>query len=273
MSRVQLDLQRIDRAVKPAGHGLRASLKSGSAEAWTVCSDSLKAVSIEFSDSVFADQSGSAATWIHWRKSGTSKQLLSLLRAAIEEAPSSALPAGCVRERALHFGICVTSFLFMRTQHGALWPAMREWIIDQGGLQAIWNALAWSMALVGEDKAAHDNDLRVIVHMVIRLMLKSDGMQPVFPLSAHPSVNAALTLLFSDLLPRGLASGDAHAWLMRELLTNVVCLCDQLAHSQPQPQLQRAALVAWPHLMGWFRRHPCAGLQDIEDVGNQLVRH
>ena len=276
MSRVQLDLLRIDRTIRP-GHGLRASMKSGSAEAWILCSDSLAAVLIDLSDSVFADRNGSPATWIHWRKSGTSKQLLGLLRAAVEEAPGSALAALCVRERTLHYGIRATSFLFMHTQHGVLWPAMREWILDLGGLQAIWQALAWSMALVGEDKAAHDAALRMPVQAVIGITSRPDGIQPaVFPISVHTSVAAALTLLFSDLLPRDLASGNAHEWRIRELLGHVVSFCDLLGRSQPQPQLHRAFILTWPHLMACFRQsHPDTGtgMQQMGDVKNQMVRH
>ena len=162
--RIKLDLQRVDRAIRP-GVSHRALLKSGSVEAWKACLSSLREALTILLDSSFTDRNGSAATWIHWRKSGTSKQLLGLLRAVVEEAPGSAVAADCPRESALHVGLGIISFLFKRTRSGALWPAMREWILDQGGLQAIWPALAWSMALpvVGEDKAAHDAALRMPV--------------------------------------------------------------------------------------------------------------
>ena len=225
---------------------------------------------IILADSSFSDQNGSAATWIHWRKSGTSKQLLGLLRAAVDEAPGPALDAGCVREGALHFGIRSISFLLKRTQCGALWPAMCEWIVDQGGLQAIWQALAWSMALVGGNKATHDAALRELVHAVIGIiMLKPDGTQLPFPLSAHPSVMAALMLLFSDVWPRDLASGNAHQWDMQKVLASAMSLCAQLGQVQPQPQLHRAFLVAWPYLTGWVRQRPVSQLT----LQNQMVRH
>ena len=227
-------------------------------------------------ESSFADQNGSAAIWIHWRKSGTSKQLLGLLRAVVEDAPCSAVAAGCVRESALHFGLVVISFLFERTQLGALWPAMREWIVDQGGLQTIWQALAWSMALVGVDKAAHDAALREPVHAVIGLMKKTDERHLTLPLSAHPSIVAALTLLFSDLLPRDLASGNAHEWDMHDLLVNVVSVSHQLSSSQPLPQLHRAFIVSWPHLMGWLRQQGSQRSADGQqpcDVKSLTVRH
>ena len=274
MLRVKLDLQRIDRALKPL-HGLRGSLKSGSVEAWAACSDSLAAVVDAFTDSVFTDRDSSAATWIHWRKSGTSKQLLSLLRAAVEEAPDSALAAGCARECVLHFSFCITNLLFKRTQSKALWPAMREWIVDQGGLQAIWQALAWSMALVGEDQAAHDAALRVPVHAVMSLMSKPDGSQATLPPSTHPSITAALTLLFSDLLPRDLASTDARELRTRQLLVHVVCISDELCFDGCQPlpqQLHRAFVVAWPHFMGWLRRRLGAGMHGM-DVEYLTVGH
>ena len=257
------DLQRVDRAIRP-GVSNRALIKSGSIEAWDACLSSLQDTTQILLDSSFADQNGSAAIWIHWRKSGTSKQLLGLLRAVVEDAPCSAVAAGCVRESALHFGLVVISFLFERTQLGALWPAMREWIVDQGGLQTIWQALAWSMALVGEDQAVHDVALRGPVQTVVGLMTRPEGAEAVFPFphSAHPSITAALTLLFSGLLPRDLASGtSAHGWPMQEVLGSVNIICDQLSSFKPQPQLHQAILISWPHCMGWLRLQPSLDLE------------
>ena len=251
-SRITADLQRVDRAIRP-GVSHRAVLKNGSSEAWNACLSSLRDALTILLDSSFADQNGSAATWILWRKSGTSKQLLGLLRVTVEEAPGSALVAGCVRECTLHAGINLIGFLFKRSQYGALWPAMREWIVDQGGLQAMWSALAWSMALVGGDKTAHDTDLRVPVQAVFGLMNKPDGTLLTLPLSAHPSITSALTLLFSGILPRDLASGNAHEWDMNGLLVNVASTCSLLTSSQPLPQLHRPFMASWPHLMGWLR--------------------
>ena len=266
-SRILADLQRVDRAIRP-GVSHRAKLKSGSVEAWNACLSSLQETEQTIEDSSFSDQNGSAATWIHWRKSGTSKQLLGLLKTAVEEAPGSALVAGCVRECALHVGLGVISFLFKCSQSGTLWPAMREWIAEQGGLQAIWQALTWSMALVGGDKAAHDAALREPVHAVIGLISRPDGTQLTLPPSAYPSITATLTLLFSDLLPRELASGNAHQWCMQEVLSNVTVACKLISGSQPQPHLHRAFLVTWPYLMGWFRQQACRW-----DVENLMVRH
>ena len=158
--------------------------------------------------------------------------------------------------------------MFKNSQHGALWPAMREWIVDQGGLQAVWQALAWSMALVGGDQAAHDAALREPVHAVLDLMFRPDGTQPDFLSSGCPSISSALTLLFSNLLPRDLASGNAHEWDMRKVLGNVVSLYAQLGQVQPQPQLHRAFLVAWPYLMGSLRQRPVSQLT----LQNQMVR-
>ena len=109
-------------AIRASSHPIRpgvsnrALIKSGSIEAWDACLSSLQDTTQILLDSSFADQNGSAAIWIHWRKSGTSKQLLGLLRAVVEDAPCSAVAAGCVRESALHFGLVVISFLFERTQ-------------------------------------------------------------------------------------------------------------------------------------------------------------
>ena len=268
-SRITADLQRVDRAIRP-GVSHRSLFKSGSIEAWNACLSSLQATQQILIDSGFADQNGSAATWIHWRKSSTSKQLLGLLRATVEEAPGSALTAGCIRECALHVGLGVISFLFKRTQYGALWPAMREWLVDHSGLRDIWLALAWSMALVSEDQAAHDGALRVQVQAVIGLMKSPDKRLLTLPVSAHPSITAALTLLFRDSLPRDLGSENAHEWRMGEVLAHVASISEQLCRSQPQLQLHRAFIVAWPHLMGWFRHQ--TSVQRVRDVNKLVVR-
>ena len=215
-------------------------------------------------DSRFADQSDNAATWIHWRKSGTSKQLLGLLRAVIDEAPGPAFAAGCVKECALHADLLVISFLFKRTQSGMQWPAMREWIADQGGLQAMWSALAWSMALVGGDKAVHDAALREPVHAVISLTNTSDGL--LFSTPAYPSIMAALTLLFSDLLPRDLASGNVHEWRMREMLADVFNICAKLGGTRSHSHLNQAFIVSWPHFIRWLR-------QQTGNLEHTLVRY
>ena len=149
---------------------------------------------------------------------------------------------------------------------------MREWIVDQGGLQAIWQALAWSMALVGGDKAAHDAALREPVHAVLDLMFRPDGTQPDFLSSVCPSVFSALTLLFRDILPRVLASGNAHEWRMRELLVNVASVSLHLTGSQPQLKLQQAFIMAWPHLIGWLRQQHSIGVQHTWLIVRQLTQ-
>ena len=256
-------MQRVDLAIRSGVTCPRSMFRSGSFEAWNACLISLQGALKIISDSRFADRNGGAATcWVHWRKSGTSKQLLGLLRTAVEEAPGSALAAGCVRESTLHAGIGVIGVLFKCSQSGVLWPAMREWIVDQG-VPAMWSALTWSMGLVGGNQAAHDAALRVPVHVVIGLY----GAQLTFPPSAHASISEALTLLFSDILPRDLASGNVHEWCMQELLDDAFIICDRLSRSQPQPQLHRAFLVAWPHLMGWLRQQP-----RILNVADLMVR-
>ena len=132
------------------------------------------------------------------------------------------------------------------------------------------------MALVSGDKTAHDASLREPVHAVIGLMSRPDGVQLTYPLSTHPSISSALTLLFSNLLPRDLASGNAHEWDMHDLLVNVVSVSHQLSSSQPLPQLHRAFIVSWPHLMGWLRQQGSqrsAGVQQPCDVKSLTVRY
>lgn len=135
--------------------------------------------------------------------------------------------------------------------------------MDQGGLRNIWLALTWSMVLPSDLRTAHAVTVREPVHAVLGLMTRPDGTQLVSPPSAHPCIIAALTLLFSDFLPRDHAAGNAREWRMREVL-NAVTLCVQLSGTHLHPELQRPLLLSWPHALdgmvptaaaAWYRRH------------------
>ena len=110
---------------------------------------------------MFSDPSGGTAKWMHWRKSNTSKQLLGFMRAVVEAmqadaqrgAPALPFFTRINMEAMLHGCIALLGTLFVATNSAALWPAMREWIFDHGGIRSVWAALAWSMTLTERERA------------------------------------------------------------------------------------------------------------------------
>ena len=269
---IKADLQRIDSALK-AGFGHRSRLRAGSLEAWRACSTSLSDVIIILVRSAFAHPGESAAAmWVHWRKSSTSKQLLSLLQAVIEEVhvlePSV---AWSIRSCAAHFSICIIDFFFMRTRSATLWPSMRAWLVDQGGVQGIWTTLAWSLTCSASTDLVH---IRISVRSVLSLTDELRGVHMIASLPQHPGVAGALILLLSEILPRDFAAGNSQLWRLGEFLSSIVCITDasipplEADHgggSSLVLQLHRPLLVAWPYLMAALRqREQQQGLQGAE---------
>ena len=148
-SRIQSDLLLVDAALRSCPS--RALLKGGSVDVWVACNVSLQKVFPILRESVLADRSGSApaAVSMLWRKSSASKKLLPVLRAVIEEARAvqddAAQPTAARTNRcgAVHVSISMLDFFWQRIQQSAtLWPAMREWIVELGGITSLWTALA-----------------------------------------------------------------------------------------------------------------------------------
>ena len=259
---IKADLQRIDTALK-AGFGHRSRLRAGSLEAWRACSTSLSDVIIILVRSAFAHPGESAAAmWVHWRKSSTSKQLLSLLQAVIEEVhvlePSL---AWSIRSCAAHFSISIIDFSFMRTRSATLWPSLRAWLVDQGGVQGIWTALAWSLSCSASTDLVH---IRISVRSVLSLTDELRGVHMIASLPQHPGVAGALILLLSEILPRDFAAGNSQLWYLGEVLSSIAYITDASTHpleaghveggSSLILQLHRPLLVAWPYLVAALRQ-------------------
>ena len=243
-SRIQADLQRIDAALKSCPN--RAALKSGTTDTWISGNTGLAAVTSVYQSSVFSDRNSGAAPWIQWRKSNASKQLLGFMRAVMDTAmeadqgsasPTSALLlASHIAMRAmLHGCIALLTKLFVATQSAALWPAMREWLLDQGGIKGLWSALAQSMTLAERDSAAASaaaangplsmrdaNSCSTLgATLIFALSMTGELQFTTFTTSASsgreelsllPGLITSLTILFGDVLPRELAAGHADEW-------------------------------------------------------------
>ena len=278
---IKADLQRIDTALRAglSHRGSLARLRAGSIEAWGACSTSLADATCVLTNSAFDDPGESAAaTWVHWRKSSTSKQLLSLLQTVIEEVHvAEPAAAGSLRSYAAHSSIYLINFFFMHTRSAALWPAMRGWLLEQGGMQSVWTALAWCLASRERGASSDIFQIRSSVHAALALTVQQLlGVNATSSLPQHPGVGGALKILLSEILPRDFAAGNTHLWCLREMLSSIASIADatsagpsaaaSFGASSLASQLHQPLLVAWPYLIAALRRskqQPC--VKDAED--------
>ena len=269
-SRIQSDLLLVDGALRSIPS--RALLKGGSVDAWAACNVSLRAVLPILRQSALADRScsASAAVSMHWRKSNASKKLLALLRAVVEEAPAlqgeaaHATPARTITCGTLRVSIGMLDFFWQRTQQSAtLWPAMREWIVELGGVTSLWTALAWVVMIpkrdADDDAFAFRQLLRVSVHSVLDLTHDVFGIRQPVELAQSTAVVTVLSSVLGDLLPRDFAAGNAQAWDLHVVFYAVNKL-DQLEGSMLAAQLHKPLLRFWPYLIAELqqqrRLHP-----------------
>ena len=230
-ARIQAEFLRLDRALR-GGCSHRSSLKAGSSQAWEACEDSLLAVVSVFDEDtcIFKSDKSVAAVWVQWRKSNTSKQLLGLVRSALEAVAAEAsqrqasAPEGiCMESMAvgLHAGINIVNFLHATTLNGVLWLALREWLMEQCGMDTMWRALTWelerascpgggrathtSMVQAPEDAAGEILDSVDAVLSLSLFYLKPLPPQPQHALlKDHASGGAATVVLhrtLGDLIP------------------------------------------------------------------------
>ena len=266
-SRIKADLVLVDGALRSCPS--RAQLKGGSAGTWHACSTGFVAVH-PLCKSLLAGQSGSAAAAsLHWRKSSASKKLLALLRAVIEEVhalqdeaahDAEARAIHCAaRFCAVHGSISVISLFWQRTQQSAtLWPAMREWIVELGGISSLWTALAWVVMIPMQDFGAAAD----MVHQAMRgsippvLALTTDmiGIRRPVELVQNSAVITVMSSVLGDLLPRDFAAGNAQTWDLDIVLQVISALCYNLEGSMLSAHLHRPLLVFWPCLIAEMRR-------------------
>ena len=261
-SRIQSDLVLVDAALRSSPS--RVLLKGGLVDAWAASNASLEAVLSILHNSVLADQSGSAAAVsMHWRKSSASKKLLALLRAVVEEAPAlqgeaaHTATAHSARCHAVHGSICVISFFWQRTkQSAALWPAMREWIVELGGVTSLWTALAWVVMIplrVCEAAANAAHELRASVHSVLALTRDMFSSRQPVELAQNSAVRTVLSSLLSDLLPRDFAAGNARKWDL-DVVFRAVTTLYRLEGGMLLAHLHKPLLIFWPYLNAVMRR-------------------
>ena len=226
--------------------------------------------------SSFADgESGGGTKWVQWRKSNASKQLICLLKSAIEAA--AAMPAtrcsanmGTTDAMATQVAMLHVLKFYSRTQRGALWPALREWLSEephQHGLQDLWRALAWSLeatkhALRGVPVYGHLKLAIFGIHSALHVSLSPAGLLPRH-LQQHPSLVAALRLVFDNALP-GLISlspfkrpgSEGTLVISLSMVDGLVVFFAQQQDAQLWDQLHPHALSLWTDAAAAVRRWP-----------------
>ena len=265
-SRIQSDLLLVDGALRSSPS--RTLLKGGSIDAWAACYASLAGVLHVLCESVLADQSVSAAAAsMQWRKSSASKKLLALLRSVVDEAPAlqgetahaaAARIVGCC---AVHGSIGVIHcFFWQRFQQSAtLWPAMREWIVELGGITSLWTALAWVIRIPVHDLLAaasgldHEILLRKSVHTVLALTHDMLKIRRPVELAQSSAVITVMSHVLGDLIPRDTVRGDAHTWDLHVVFLAIGTLC-HLEGSELSAHLHKPLLVFWPFMIAEMRR-------------------
>ena len=262
-SRIQSDLLLVEGTLRCCPS--RGLLKSGAADAWVACDTSLKAVLPILRRSVLADPPTTAVSAL-WRKSSASKKLLALLRAVLDEAQAlqgeaaRTAAARTVRCRAVHGSISVIRFFWQSApQSTILWPAMREWIVELGGITSLWSTLTWAVMIPMQDFESAAADalhqlLRMSVHSVLALTRDMFSIRRPVELALNCADLMLPSRLLSDLLPRDFAAGNAHAWDLNTVSQTVTAL-SQLEGSLLTAHLHKPLLVFWPYLIAEMRRH------------------
>ena len=306
---------RIDRALRDV-FNLRSSLKAESLQSWRACGHSLlDVVSIIGSDAcVFKSATDkSAAVWVQWRKSNISKQLLGLVRSALEAASAQssrrAVPVPDVKcmelmALGLHVSIFIIDML-LDASKGVLWPALREWLMEQGVVPSMWRALTWDLqrtTFVGGGSGDAATRRRAIPAVLgsrtsreehnARALSILDSIRNITSLSmwlGHPHLSpqpmdtlhqsdgiTALQITLGELLPA------AFPVMQPSVRKRAVTFCRRIdSHCMicsasgglmyPKPPLHLPALRAWPYLVGAARHHLLLPVQDSEERENIQV--
>ena len=258
--------------------------------AWRSCLGSLLSFVGIIETSVFADgESGGGAKWVQWRKSNASKQLIGLLRSAIEAGATMLADENSARANrstissptdmgitsitidvaATQLAINLLHKLYSRTQRAALWPALREWLSEephQHGLQDLWRALAWILrALKQEIRNMHSAMTPIIssIDSVLQVSLSPTGLLLPRHLLQHPSLVAALRLVFGSTLP-GLISlspfkrpgSEGTLVISLSMVDGLVVFFAQQQDAQLWDQLHPHALSLWTDAAAAVRRWP-----------------
>ena len=221
------------------------------------------------------EQDSGAALWLRWRKSSASKQFLAILKAINEAIASKTAWMADVADNTHSTGtllLLLMEFAWMQvmstlrllykcSQAGALWPALSDWLAENGNLQGLWVALAWCSS-AGDDASKsviHDLVNILMVHDLVSMTHASLSQGRLPPtLLQHPRVAEALGLALGKVLPKGFARHHDGDDLDQRMLEMKITLCRVVILAQAEPQLWQhlhlPALSLWPYLVGALRQ-------------------
>ena len=300
LARIQSEFLRIDRDLRD-GCNLRSSLKSNSVQAWKACGYSLAAFVVFLGDDacIFssAADNKSAATWVQWRKSNTSKQLLGLVRSILDAIASeesrrevSAPVRQCIAfmMHGLHAVIIIVRHLHAASTSSVLWPAMREWLVEPGGVDSMWRALAWATHAEVTGATGGITNARALsildsVGSVLSLSLTCPKLPP-HPndalLGAHgggaDAATAALQLTLGEFIPAAFPA------MQPDVRTKAVAIAHRISLMRCSPAaagggqylelMHLPALRAWPYLVGAARHQLSLPVQNSKEREGIQVR-
>ena len=293
-ARIQADFLLIDRALR-GGCSHRSSLKTDSLQAWQACIESLAAVLSFLHDGVCifkSEDKSVAAVWVQWRKSNTSKQLLGLVKSVLEAAAAEASQRGASVRRCmawmaagLHTSITIASYFHSFTTYGVLWPALREWLVEQGGVSTMWSALTWDLqrACTGNRDIADTQALAILdsIGNVLTLSLFCP-LPPPQPIDAllmgHSGAAAtdALQLTLGKLIPAAFPTLQPSTRMKAVAFAHRIgfqcCSGSPAGGDEYLEPLHLPALRAWPYLVGAARHQISQPVQASEERENIQVR-
>ena len=291
LARIQSEFLRIDRDLRD-GCNLRSSLKSNSVQAWEACGYSLAALVAFLGDDscIFssAADNKSAATWVQWRKSNTSKQLLSLVRSVLDAvAAEDSRRRKCIAfmTMGLHAVIVIVRHLHADSTSGVLWPALREWLVEQGGVDSMWRALAWAarVEVTGATGGITNAGALLIldsVGSVLSLSLTCPTPPPHPNDALHgggaDAATAALQLTLGEFIPAAFPA------MQPDVRTKAVAIAHRISLMRCSPAaagggqylelMHLPALRAWPYLVGAARHQLSLPVQDAKEREGIQVR-
>ena len=299
-ARIQAAFLRIDRGLLD-GCSLRSSLKSNSVQAWEACGYSLAAFIAVLGDDacIFssAADNKSAASWVQWRKSNTSKQLLGLVRSILDAVAAeesrrevSAPVRKCIAfmTMGLHAVIIIAHYLHAASTSGVLWPALHEWLVEQGGVDTMWRALTWAVRVEVSGATGGITNARALailssVGNVLSLSLTCPRLPP------HPNdallgghgggadaATAALTLTLGEFIPAAFPA------MQPDVRTKAVAVALRISLMRFSPAaagggqylelMHLPALSAWPYLVGAAKHQFSLPVQDTKEREGIQVR-
>ena len=212
------------------------------------------------------------------------------------------MPAACTASMAIGLlgSITIASYFNTASAYGVLWPALREWLMEQGGVDTMWRALAWELEGAcggrgvrlssGGIANARASMLLESVEAVMLLWIRCPTPLPKQPAARHSLMPAdallnvgdgiiTLQLVLGKLLPAAFPAMQPGVRTKAiELAHRIGFLCcsgspaaGSDGEKYPEP-MHLPALRAWPYLVGAARYQISAVVQDSEERRNIQVR-